>query len=359
MIARGVRRRTSLPTVHKQSSSLSHAKLRLNRLPSLQVPRATESQSALKIDVCIIIHSNWGHEHSIGCSDISFFTSSSQRLTVLKSKCEPFDEKQENLKLLTTGNMIKNENDEMWTHDWPLPGKLPLTLRFTLEGKKNLDFIRIWPPTDELLGMKDIDIYVNSIFVYRGQVGKSFGCDIPIKINPSKTLHSPLEEIYKPTANDAYGIIPMRRVKNLKISFPRKNGYDNFFSIQSISIYTENMKKLKPQVFNVELQNLVSEQKINSVFEEKKSYETELWTAKIEGGVPALSISFPIPHYISAIAISCCSARYFIISLDGDNVHFGKLPQYIANINIDVKPETVVYLTDPSDENRLTQDIFA
>lgn len=213
-IPRGNKRRTSMPVVARQLSTLLHNRKKLCK-PTFTSRRVTESLPSLKIEVVIKIYSNYGNTDLIGCSSIGFYASGNERLKVLKSKLEPFEDKAENLCLLTSGNLIKGKNDKMWQFSWPLPNNLPLKLKFTLDGKRALDFVRIWPPEDQSLAFKDIEMIVNGIVVYRGQLEATLGVDIPTKKVPPATKQLFIESNSLTPKFDKYGFMPIRKTKKI------------------------------------------------------------------------------------------------------------------------------------------------
>ena len=381
-------RKPGMITRTKSTVGINHIPLATPKKSKEPLYRSLSSLPTMKSKVIITIFSNYGDGSVVSASEIAFFSKNGNRIPISKIQTEPDDDSPENLFRLVTGSMIKLEDEKLWEHQWPLYRNKPLKLIFQFGSLDELDNIRIWQPSDEQKGIRDIEVKLNFSHFWSGELNPTFSTTIRkqndnnsvltdsylSKFVVDQSLLCPDHDNEDPTSySDDFGRVPIKPMKELRIAFTDTYDHTQSCIIQSILIFGLDGKLLPmDRILKIELHNGRAMEPPKNLFEEKKgiSQTKDLYTGwmcerNCSTDPPTLVITFDGYTFVSAISLINpiplpnqldISVKNFIIYADGIQIYCGKLPTRIDSETHGNEFRRVIYLHDSPSVQKTVYD---
>ena len=212
----------------------------------------------------LLIHSNWGHNNLITCSEIDILGPDRVPIPNVQISYESTIQSNSSLELLSNKHLIKNSLKDQWNLPWNFHLLPSLSIIFSFSSISPPEYIRIWnSKLEPTANIKKISIYIQGIFIVSSEIPIDFGSVISLNSKILSQLPC-LEDVLffrsMPTSKnpvDSYGIIPVYSTKTIYIQF--LDTYINNslkFGLNAIEIFSTDGQSIpKKDILTLEILN--------------------------------------------------------------------------------------------------------
>ncbi|OHT17270.1 hypothetical protein TRFO_41154 [Tritrichomonas foetus] len=265
--------------------------------------------------ITLKIESNYGHPEKIGFSEIDILDSKNHPIVITNVEFEPSKEIQMDDITFVNSSLIKESETQEFSDVW----KGDLKIEFRVEAEVAPSNIRIWnsKETDGRC-IKDVKIYSGDEFIAEATIPENFGQIISIhkmkSITGNKSAVSYMalrNNLIDEQAVDAFGNIPIKPTKQIKIVLMETFETTEFIGLESLEIFSFSGKslQLESEISEIVTANVKPVSAISKLIrsrDNKLRSVGDMWTAtKLEDShdYPYLIIKLKYPIPIALIRI--------------------------------------------------------
>lgn len=288
--------------------------------------------------VTVRIRSIYGECNFVTCSAIDVLGLDKTPIPVTSIRYESTRKTSPELLKLVDGKLIKVEESAIWTHTWPPdPSLNSLDISITVRSEEAPASLRIWPNQLTRDGnVKEVEIYLEDVGVYDGEIPIDFGQIIPLKppetnIDLRELIHKTKVVTEKPVPKDTHGNYFDVEFETIEFNILESWGSTTKFGLSMIKLYDifGSVVDIVKEEGSYKVENCGLCTSTAELFNIEPG--TGLWQGEyIPGKQPKVSLTFESRMKIAAIEIinaepNDCAVRKMIVRMDDRTIWSGRL----------------------------------
>jgi hypothetical protein len=213
---------------------------------------------------------------------------------------------------------VKNDDSQIWKHDWPPETSSGVGLILTVDDPRPLEAIRIWPDSiDPTRTVREMEVFLDAKMVFRGEVEGEFGSIVKLEgaVSPDALpeVRALLEaqsrvDAQRPVHDSSGMVMPILSYQNFEFQILDALPGNRSFALSMIRFYASDGQVMwfGPDAVNYEIANCASPLDVRAVFARRNtSIDAGFvpWSARRVDGVPKILAKFETPIRPVAIEI--------------------------------------------------------